>query len=112
MKRILSKHAVSLVFANVCNFAFTAPQVGALVRDTILEVPCVVYLPYNYAERAHDGSRRGFPVLYLQHGMFGSENDWSTSGRLLHWMDSLHREDMIAEMIIVRPDNFWGGIAL
>lgn len=112
MKRILSKLAVLLVFANVCNSAFAAPQVGTLVRDTILEVPCVVYLPHNYAERAHDGSRRGFPVLYLQHGMFGSENDWSTSGRLLHWMDSLHREDMIAEMIIVMPDNFLGSIPL
>lgn len=110
MKRILSKLAVLLVFANVCNFAFAAPQVGTLVRDTILEVPCVVYLPHNYTERAHDGSRRGFPVLYLQHGMKGSENDWMKQGNLLHWMDSLHREDMIAEMIIIMPDNFLGSI--
>ena len=86
MKRILSKLAVLLVFANVCITAFAAPKVGTLVRDTILEVPCVVYLPHNYAERAYDGSRRVFPVVYLEYGMFGSEKDWRTSGRILHWM--------------------------
>ena len=42
MKRKLSKLAVLLVFANVCIFASAAPQVGTLVRDIILEVPCVV----------------------------------------------------------------------
>ena len=90
----------------LCTYA--SQPVGTLQRDTIQGVPCVVYLPYNYAERAEKGTN--FPCLYLQHGMFGSENDWTQQGHLLHWMDSLLREDMIAEMVVVMPDNFLGSI--
>lgn len=90
---------------------YAVPQpVGTTVRDTILDVPCVIYLPHNYAERIDRTARRGFPVLYLQHGMFGCEDDWTTSGRLVFWMDSLLREEMIEEMIVVMPDNFLGSI--
>ena len=101
MKRILSKLAVLLVFANVCNSAFAAPQVGTLVRDTILEVPCVVYLPHNYAERAHDGSRRGFPVLYLQHGWGEDETAWSNQGHANLIMDNLLADKACEPFIIV-----------
>lgn len=90
--------------------AFAIPQpVGTLHRDTILGVPCQIYLPHNYAKRINP-EKRGFPCLYLQHGMFGCEDDWSRSGHLLQWIDSLNREEMIAEMIIVMPDNFLGSI--
>lgn len=101
----------ALLFAAVALSAFAVPQpVGTTVRDTILDVPCVVYLPHNYAERVDRNARRGFPVLYLQHGMFGCEDDWTTSGRLIFWMDSLLREEMVEEMIIVMPDNFLGSV--
>ena len=88
------------------------PQpVGTLQRDTILDVPCMVYLPHNYSQRIRQ-DKRGFPCLYLQHGMFGCEDDWSRQGHLLHWMDSLLREEMVEEMVIVMPDNFLGSIPL
>lgn len=90
--------------------ALAIPQpLGTLHRDTIFDVPCVVYLPYDYENRITP-SKRGFPVLYLQHGMFGCEDDWMRSGHLMHWMDSLLREEMIEEMIIIMPDNFLGSI--
>ena len=83
--------------------------VGTLQRDTIIGVPCVVYLPHNYTERVQKDNKV-FPCLYLQHGMFGSENDWSQQGHLLHWLDSLLREEMIVEMVIIMPDNFLGSM--
>ena len=74
--------------------------VGTIERDTLLGVPCCIYLPYAYAER-----EEVFPVLYLQHGMFGTEDDWATQGCLLHWMDSLLQCQAVREMVIVMPDN-------
>ena len=85
------------------------PIVGTLERDTLLGVPCFVYLPHDYAERVKE-SQEVFPVLYLQHGMYGSEDDWSKQGRLLHWMDSLLATQSVKEMVVVMPDNFLGSI--
>lgn len=79
-----------------------APQVGTIERDTILGVPCCVYLPYRYSERTADSV---FPVLYLQHGMWGNENDWTEQGHLIYWMDSLLRAGQVKEMVVVMPDN-------
>lgn len=108
MRKFTFALTIALLVTFQVAYAVPAP-VGTIVRDTILDVPCVVYLPYNYHERINP-DKRGFPTLYLQHGMFGSENDWTTSGNLLHWMDSLLREEMVEEMVIIMPDNFLGSI--
>ena len=99
---------VAVVVAG-CGGQTDKPQVGTIERDTILGVPCVVYLPCGYAERAQKGEEK-FPVLYLQHGMFGSENDWTQQGLLLQKMDSLLQRDEVVEMVVVMPDNFLGSI--
>lgn len=80
-------------------------SVGTIQRDTILGVPCRVYLPADY-----DRSRTVYPVLYLQHGMFGSENDWTDQGNLLQHMDSLLRSGQAREMVVIMPDNFLGSM--
>lgn len=109
MRKLLFALTFSLLTAfQVVVYAIPQP-VGTTHRDTILGVPCQIYLPHNYAQRITP-EKRGFPCLYLQHGMFGCEDDWTRSGRLLHWMDSLLREEMVAEMIIIMPDNFLGSI--
>lgn len=77
-------------------------QVGTVEKDTLCGVPCCVYLPYQYAQRAH---KEIFPVLYLQHGMWGNENDWTEQGALLPIMDSLLRADAVKEMVVIMPDN-------
>lgn len=84
-----------------------ASMVGTIERDTLLGVPCCIYLPHAYAERTEI-----FPVLYLQHGMYGSEDDWSTQGNLLYWMDSLLQCKAVCEMVVVMPDNFLGSMPL
>lgn len=87
----------------------TPPTVGTIVRDTLLGVPCCVYLPSNYTERVQK-SQELFPVLYLQHGMYGSEDDWTVQGNLLYWMDSLLQCGAVKEMVVVMPDNFLGSM--
>ena len=79
-------------------------QVGTTERDTLMNVPCVVYLPYQYAERAQN-DRIVFPVLYLQHGMYGCEDDWTEQGFLLRHMDSLLQAGAVKEMVVIMPDN-------
>lgn len=76
-------------------------QVGTVQPDTILGVPCYVYLPCGYGERQAEV----FPVLYLQHGMWGNETDWTIKGNLLGIMDSLLQAGAVREMVIIMPDN-------
>ena len=85
-------------------------QVGTIERDTLLGVPCCIYLPHDYAERLLF-DKTVFPVLYLQHGMFGSEDDWMVQGELLKWMKALLMAGQVKEMVVVMPDNFLGSIA-
>ncbi len=76
-------------------------QVGTVIRDTIIGVPCRVYLPVG----AEHGADHLWPVLYLHHGMYGTEDDWTEKGRLLELLDSLLQEKAIDERIIIMPDN-------
>lgn len=86
-----------------------ARQAGTIERDTILGVPCRVYLPHKYSDRVQKDSEV-FPVLYLQHGMFGSEDDWTVQGNLYRWMSALLVTGQVKEMVVVMPDNFLGSI--
>ena len=89
--------------------AYASVSVGTIERDTLLGVPCRIYLPYKYAERVNS-SKIVFPVLYLQHGMYGSEDDWTVQGDLLRLMNMLLLAGQVKEMVIIMPDNFLGSI--
>lgn len=82
---------------------------GTIERDTLIGVPCRIYLPYHYAERVEKDSVI-FPVLYLQHGMYGSEDDWVMQGELMKWMGMLLMTNQVKEMVVIMPDNFLGSI--
>ena len=90
MKRIFG-----ILFLLLTTLAMQA-KVGTVVKDTINGVPCRVYVP--------EGSEK-YPVLYLQHGMWGNEHDWVEKGRLVQILDSLLALDAIDERVIVMPDN-------
>lgn len=98
MKKLIFFAALVLTVC-ACGPKSSAPQVGSMVRDTIADIPCCVYTPHNYTAQAE------WPVLYLQHGMYGNENDWVEQGFLLHWMDSLLQIGEVKDMVIVMPDN-------
>ena len=76
---------------------------GTVVRDTIQGVPCRVYVPVKGERGEVKGER--YPVLYLQHGMWGNEDDWIDKGDLVHILDSLVARGLIDERVIVMPDN-------
>lgn len=103
MKRIVYFCVLALAMT-ACATTESYNQVGTVVPDTIQGVPCCVYLPYRYAERVQN-DRTVFPVFYLQHGMYGNENDWPTQGNLLGILDSLLRRGEIIEQVIIMPDN-------
>ena len=106
MKRILLLLALAIGTSSLSYG--TSDRLGYLQRDTLLNVPCMVYLPVNYSTRTQDT----FPCLYLQHGMFGNEDDWNRQGYLLLKMDSLLEAGLVPEMVIIMPDNFLGSMPL
>lgn len=104
MKRIILLLALAI---GISSFSYgISDRLGSLQRDTLLGVPCMVYLPVYYAQRTQDT----FPCLYLQHGMFGSEDDWTRQGYLLFNMDSLLQAGVVKEMVVIMPDNFLGSM--
>lgn len=97
MKKILSFLWVSILFT-ACHQQ-SVKQAGTIEMDTIQGVPCCVYLPYAY------NYNTTYPVLYLQHGMFGNEEDWIKQGNLVAIMDSLLKINAVKEMVVIMPDN-------
>ena len=79
---------------------------GTVVRDTLNGTPCCVYLPESYRKTpSNQVPSTKYPVLYLQHGMYGNEDDWTTQGRLVEIMDSLLQAGEVKEMVVIMPDN-------
>lgn len=57
----------------------------------------LVYLPESYDR---DPARR-YPVLYLMHGARGNETSWITEGGMTSIMDSLWKEKLAVECLVV-----------
>lgn len=98
------KNALVILFSLMLVLSGCAEKAGrrqaSVVRDTLQDVPCCVYLPAGYPS-----GDCLYPVLYLQHGMFGNEDDWTTKGRLVEIIDSLLACGETKEMVIIMPDN-------
>ncbi|MBQ6987996.1 MAG: esterase family protein [Alistipes sp.] len=59
-----------------------------------------VYLPAGYASNTD----KKYPVLYLLHGMNGTNKDWPGRGHLQDVMDQLRAAGEVCEMIVISPD--------
>ena len=59
-----------------------------------------VYLPAGYASNTD----KKYPVLYLLHGMNGTNKDWPWRGHLQDVMDQLRAAGEVCEMIVISPD--------
>ncbi|MBR6493464.1 MAG: hypothetical protein IKT13_05960 [Paludibacteraceae bacterium] len=103
MKKIILFCTAAIMMVGCCKQTPEVKQVGTIERDTIMNVPCMVYLPYK-GERLEERGER-FPVLYLHHGMWGNETDWTEKGNLLGIMDSLLQAGRVPEMVVIMPDN-------
>ena len=98
MKKIL------LLLAGMVMTVSVQANNGIVLKDTINGVPCRVYVPVTGDGLEVTGERK-YPVLYLQHGMWGNEHDWVEKGRLVEILDSLLALDAIDQRVIVMPDN-------
>jgi S-formylglutathione hydrolase FrmB len=61
-------------------------------------VPYSLYLPDGYG-----ASAQRYPVLFLLHGLGGSEADWVTAGALGPTLDRLIAERAVPPMVVVAP---------
>ncbi len=71
-----------------------------------------VYLPAGYESQTD----RFYPVLYLLHGMNGTNKDWADRGHLKDVMDQLSASGEVCDMIVISPDaggnigeGYWNG---
>lgn len=67
---------------------------------------CFVYVPPSY----EDGSGRSYPVVYLLHGMHGSESHWLNHGGAEATLDRMIASGELRECIVVMPSD--GGYGL
>ena len=59
-----------------------------------------VYLPAGYA----NNTDKQYPVLYLLHGMNGTNKDWAGRGHLQDVMDQLRAAGEVCDMIVISPN--------
>ena len=67
-----------------------------------------VYLPAGYESQPD----RYYPVLYLLHGMNGTNKDWADRGHLKDVMDQLTASGEVCDMIVISPNaggNIYNG---
>lgn len=77
-----------------------------MIKSSVLkkDIKYNIYLPSDYTT-----SQRRYPVLYLLHGMWGSNVNWVQSGEANRIADKEINAGNIPDMIIVMPDggNQW-----
>ena len=80
----MKKYLVLTLLLYVCASSALSGQSSRVVTDSLYSEilqcsrPYNVYLPKNYAA---DESKE-YPVLYLLHGLWGNERNWSQRGHL------------------------------
>ncbi len=90
----------------------TAPDIRALTfKSEALgrAMPYSIYLPPGY-----DASTKRYPVLYMLHGMSGTNEEWQDYG-IFNTADRMIREQKIRPLIIVLPQGdkaYWVDHAL
>ena len=72
------------------------------IKSTVLnaEREYTIYLPKNY----NIETDKKYPILYLLHGMNGTNNDWFGRGHLQEVLDLLISSNEACEMIVVSPN--------
>lgn len=61
---------------------------------------CLVYLPKGY-----EASEQSYPVIYLLHGMYEGESDWTERGQAEQTLDRLMEGGDLRECIVVMPND-------
>ena len=89
----------------VISLAFASAQPSKVLTDSVYSniLECSrnynVYLPKNYDTQVD----RTYPVLYLLHGLYGDNTDWTKRGHVRDVMNHLVAAGEINEMIVIMP---------
>lgn len=102
------KTKILTTFILVYAVAFSlSGQMGQVLTNLTLESKILgkemkygVFLPDGYNE-----SNRSYPVLYLLHGMWGNQTDWTVKGEVNRIASDLIASGKAPEMIIIMPDG-------
>ena len=75
--------------------------VADTVKSVILneKVPVNVFLPAGFDK---EGTRQ-YPVIYLLHGLYGTQVDWATTGHMKNVVDELIASGELREVVIIMP---------
>lgn len=97
MKRII----VSIVILMACMPGFSGTVKNIVMKSEVLgeDKPLTVYLPDGYEK-----SNQSYPVLYLLHGAWGNDRDWTDKGSAKEIADLTIKAGKATPMIIVMPD--------
>lgn len=104
MKIRMAVFFVYILFVSV-TFAQSQHPQSRVITDTIFskilnaERPFNVYLPPSFDQ----GANKKYPVLYLLHGLWGNNHDWTSRGHLQEVTDRLIGSGETREMVIVTP---------
>lgn len=96
------QHAASAIMAVSLCLSAAASEVRNLTMPSRVlgeDKTLTVYLPDGY----EDGDR-SYPVLYLLHGAWGTDRDWTEKGTMQEIADLTIRSGAAAPMIVVMPD--------
>lgn len=63
-------------------------------------ISCFVYLPEGYED-----NERSYPVIYLLHGMYGSESHWLMKGNAEQTLNRMMEEGTLRPSIVVMPSD-------
>lgn len=103
MKRIISIIALCLCVLSVkAQFPFQSRVVTDTIYSEVLNAKRAynVLLPQGFDQQKN----KTYPVLYLLHGMWGNNTDWTGPGRVKDVMDRLIASGEACEMIVITPD--------
>jgi putative tributyrin esterase len=62
---------------------------------------CFVYTPPGY----EDSTEERYPVVYLLHGMYGSESDWTEKGNAEQTLNRMIESSELSKCIVVMPND-------
>jgi enterochelin esterase-like enzyme len=96
-------NALVLTFVSILkhDYTFGVHMIKEKYYSTTTNVDrfCNVYLPDNYT------LKRKYNVLYVLHGVGGTEDEWLENGSPIEIMSQLYKDNLVEPMIIVFPNG-------
>lgn len=105
-----------IILALLCAM-FAPAKAGKIITDSLYSNTLKAYVKYNvYLPTGFDDSGKQYPTVYLLHGLYGCNEDWTKLGNTRLVADELIGTGEADEMVIIMPNaggsdihNIWNG---